>query len=545
MLIEIYCEKFLQKRISFTQGLNVILGGAKANNSIGKSTLLLIIDYCFGGDAYCKKQENDILKNIGNHTIYFTFKFGDNLYYYARNTSTPNIVFECDKEYKKINEKQLKEFNEFLNNYYFPNNHEMSFRTIIGRFMRVAGKENIHENKPLKGFNEDKDEEGINVLEELFGFYNGLIEIKTKLKMLSREKKARINAKKFNVVPNTINNKTEYKLFLDEHEILLKEKEELLRKGNIVSFDGDASFSDEAIGLKIQLENLLKKQSRLNYRSERLNKTFLNKDVVNDDELKEIKSFFPSINIKKLEDINNFHEEIIDIIGEEIKEEAKSINGELLDVSKEIKIIEEKLKNLNVPTRISPNIMKAITDKEAKIISNNIAIENYKKDLEIKQKIGLTKKDLANAEITIINDISNTINLKMESISDEINIKKRYAPYFTIINNNKYKFETPNDTGSGSKYKNLIVFDLSILKLSSLPVAIHDSIIFKNIGDDPINNVFKQYLMNDKQIFISIDKIEDYHNAETLDLLTSRAVIRLDDGSELFGKSWGDIGPKK
>ena len=81
MLIEIYCEKFLQKRISFTRGLNVILGGAKANNSIGKSTLLLIIDYCFGGDAYCKKQENDILKNIGNHTIYFTFKFGDILYY--------------------------------------------------------------------------------------------------------------------------------------------------------------------------------------------------------------------------------------------------------------------------------------------------------------------------------------------------------------------------------------------------------------------------------------------------------------------------------
>ena len=29
--------------------------------SVGKSTLLLIIDYCFGGDTYCKKQDNDII----------------------------------------------------------------------------------------------------------------------------------------------------------------------------------------------------------------------------------------------------------------------------------------------------------------------------------------------------------------------------------------------------------------------------------------------------------------------------------------------------
>lgn len=545
MLIQIYCEKFLQKRINFTKGLNVILGGAKANNSIGKSTLLLIIDYCFGGDVYCKREGNDILKNIGNHMIYFTFKFDDGLHYFARDTSNPNIVFVCDKDYKKINEKQLEDFNNFLNSQYFPNNHEMSFRTIIGRFLRVAGKENIHENKPLKGFNEDKDEQGINVLEELFGFYGGLMETKMKLKILLGEKKARLNAKKFNVVPNAIKNKTDFKSFLNEQENLLKEKEELLKKGNIVSFDGDASFSDEAIDLKMKLENLLKKQSRLNYRGERLNKTVLNKDVVNDDDLKEIESFFPSINIKKIEEINNFHEQIINIIGEEIKEEAKSINNDLKNISKEINFVEEKLKNLNIPSRISPNIMKAIIEKETKILSNRNVIENYKKDLEIKQKITTISNDLAKAEISIINDISKNINFKMESISDEINIKKRYSPYFSIINNNKYKFETPNDTGSGSKYKNLIVFDLSILKLSSLPVVIHDSIIFKNIGDDPINNIFKQYLMDDKQVFISIDKIEDYHNKETLNLLMSKAVIKLDDGNELFGKNWGGIETKK
>ena len=103
-------------------------------------------------------------------------------------------------------------------------------------------------------------------------------------------------------------------------------------------------------------------------------------------DLKEIESFFPSINIKKIEEINNFHEQIINIIGEEIKEEAESINNDLKNISKEINFVEEKLKNLNIPSRISPNIMKAIIEKETKILSNRNVIENYKKDLEIKQK---------------------------------------------------------------------------------------------------------------------------------------------------------------
>ena len=79
------------------------------------------------------------------------------------------------------------------------------------------------------------------------------------------------------------------------------------------------------------------------------------------------------------------------------------------------------------------------------------------------------------------------------------------------------------------------------MNLSSLPVLIHDSIVFKNIGDDPVKNIFKQYLVNNKQIFIAIDKIEDYHSNDTVNTLKSKTIIELDDGKELFGKSWGNI----
>ena len=52
MLHEIYCEQFHQKRIVFNPGLSVVLGTNAGDNSIGKSTFLLIVDYVFGGSTY-------------------------------------------------------------------------------------------------------------------------------------------------------------------------------------------------------------------------------------------------------------------------------------------------------------------------------------------------------------------------------------------------------------------------------------------------------------------------------------------------------------
>lgn len=56
MLKEIYCELLKTKnrpsgKITFHNGLNVVLGSNVGTTSIGKSTSLLIIDFIFGEDT--------------------------------------------------------------------------------------------------------------------------------------------------------------------------------------------------------------------------------------------------------------------------------------------------------------------------------------------------------------------------------------------------------------------------------------------------------------------------------------------------------------
>ena len=63
MLYEICCDQFHQKRIVFNAGLSVILGTNTGDNSIGKSTFLLIVDFVFGGSTY--SETTDIINNVG------------------------------------------------------------------------------------------------------------------------------------------------------------------------------------------------------------------------------------------------------------------------------------------------------------------------------------------------------------------------------------------------------------------------------------------------------------------------------------------------
>ena len=86
MLIEMHSPVFKENGserppIRFGPGLNVVLGKENGENSIGKSSALLAIDFVFGGNAYLR---SDGVHHIGDHTIFFTFQFGGKDYYFAR-----------------------------------------------------------------------------------------------------------------------------------------------------------------------------------------------------------------------------------------------------------------------------------------------------------------------------------------------------------------------------------------------------------------------------------------------------------------------------
>ena len=145
MLYEIKSDVFKIGEIQrepfhFKAGLNTVVGGDEANNSIGKSTLLLIIDFVFGGDAYLK---SDVIPKLKSHEIFFIYKFGNDYYYFIRNTIEKDIVYFCNKDYSSPQRKTLEEFKSFLYNKYNIGVSNYNFNFVTSRYFRIWKKENI------------------------------------------------------------------------------------------------------------------------------------------------------------------------------------------------------------------------------------------------------------------------------------------------------------------------------------------------------------------------------------------------------------------
>ena len=133
MLKRIKCDKFRTPIVEFYDGLNVIAGDSKAANSIGKSTMLMIIDFVFGGNSYITKNY-DAIEALGHHTFFFEFVFNDTSYYFSRSTEKHLFVSYCDSQYHSTKEVKLSEYTELLKELYNLELPSMSFRDIVSLF---------------------------------------------------------------------------------------------------------------------------------------------------------------------------------------------------------------------------------------------------------------------------------------------------------------------------------------------------------------------------------------------------------------------------
>jgi hypothetical protein len=157
-------------------------------------------------------------------------------------------------------------------------------------------------------------------------------------------------------------------------------------------------------------------------------------------------------------------------------------------------------------------------------------------DRHLKQSLKDVKQTLDSQKSNILKKIEHSINTKIEGLVRQVYNTQRKSPVLKL-ENSKYDFKTVDDTGTGTAYSNLILFDLAILELTNLPLVIHDSILFKHIEDKAFAGLVKIYASHAKQTFISIDGINKY-DKETQATLTDNAAIQLTNEKLLYDKDW-------
>lgn len=536
MLNEIICDEFKKEKVEFHLGLNTILGDDFGSNSIGKSTFLMIIDFVFGGKDYLLKS-TDVQKNVGRHVIKFHFTFSEQDYYFSRDTNFSEKVNICDEKYNVKEEILLTKYCDFLRQKYQINLYDISFRDMVGRYSRIYGKENLNEKRPLDIVSKEPASKSINSLLKLFDLYKNISELENLLKEKEEALTTYRKAIKYNFIASI--GKRQYISNLKEIQKLYEEELKLTNDLDNNLLDLNSEEAEQLIQLKNQLSILKRYRSKIIGDIVPLEEDIKGNTSLKNQKINELLDFFPEINMGKLVEVEDFHLEIRKVLKAELKKKKVELQGLLKVTEKDIEDIENKIKETTQSNNLSKTVLKKYSElqkrKETLQKENNSfdslnALTNERDD---------TKKRRDDMKEEQLEELCREINNKMQEINDYIYDKRKNPPTISF-DKGQYMFKTVDDTGTGTSYKSMIVYDLSILELTELPILIHDSVLLKQISDEAIEKILLKYQSSKKQIFISLDKVSSYSD-ESKKILEDCRVLELSpDGNELFGMSWNN-----
>lgn len=538
MLIEIQCDKFAPEHqiIRFNSGLNTVLGSAGGSNAIGKSTFLWIIDYVFGGESYYSLTD-DIKKEIGPHTIYFTFEFEGQPYYFYRSTDDPKSVYRIDKERHFITKLTLDEFRRFLFQEYKIGLPALTFSEITERFFRIYGRENTLEKYPLLVKPREQDEKAVDFLLKLFGHYKILASIKfmeeelgIKASQLKSRQRQKVDIDKIESNQKTI-------------ESLRKRLQKLMKnseEAQLAMFGFDTQTFERITAVQKELNSIIRKRNRLQSQLNAIKSNITDSKAETASEFESLLRFFPNANLKAFEEIEHFHIKIREILGEEMDQEIYRLQPLIEEYDKEIGRLNRKIEESGIAKEMSERVLSQCVNVSKSIdrLEEETAELIHQKELqdaraEAEQKL----EKLLLQQTEKLGEIQDDINLRMETINGVVTDKQETAPLLYITPQKDIIFETPGNTSEGTAFKSLVVYDLSVLELRPIPAIIHDSNILKRIEDVHLEHILERYQSTKHQVFIAFDKA-DSTTEKAHRILEETAILRLSDGNELFGRSW-------
>ncbi|WOQ73245.1 DUF2326 domain-containing protein [Bacillus stratosphericus] len=532
MLERIKSAIFAEGIIDFHEGLNVVLGDNKGSNSIGKSTLLMIVDFVFGGNTYIS-HNSDMVANLGHHEFGFTFIFNKTEYHFVRGTENPDAVYESNNKYEKLDEMKVDDFTRTLKSLYGFESDQLTFRAAVSTYSRVWGKENNNVKKPLHSFAQEKFSQTVTNLIKLFNKYDA-IELQDKeLKKLVDQKQVLNKAGNYKLIPKI--NKTKYKKNIKDIELLTKEIERLGKSTYSPSGDISEIVSDEMISLREIKKRLIDEREYYISRLNRANKTIKKSAVAGFENLQE---FFPNINVEKLRSIESFHQGINSILSDELENAKKELVNKIDELEKEINYVIKKQDQLLAPDEELNIFIDSLIELASRLKGLQLENEYYRKLTGIKGDVDTKKAELEVLKEKIVEEINKAINTKLKDINDLIHEDKRTTPNLNLTYS-KYEYEFFDNTGTGKAYTNLIIFDLAILTLTKLPFIMHDSFLFKNIEKEAVEQIINFYNSISEQVFIAIDII-DMYNKETQKILKEKKVIQLSNDKLLTTLDWRD-----
>lgn len=434
------------RNIPFHKGINLIVdetpvGSSQqaTGNNVGKTTVLRLVDFCFGADGKniyqdteFNKQPNTTIENfLKDNEIIITLILVDNLDAPKEEVVIRKNFLARNKKIQEINGENIidnKKFDKALKEEIFKSEVDKpTFKQIISKNIRDEKNKMANIVKVLNSFTRPEE------YEALYLFWLGInTDSHNQKELLSKEKTREENFQK--------RLKKDGELSLIEQQLILVNAkiEELNQRKNKFNLNENyAADVDELNEVKSQLNRSATELSRLEIRKDLINesKEDLEQEYTQIDtsQIKSLyekaKSLIPNIQVS-FEDTVKFHNDLI-------SEKLEYITKELPEIEKQIRKIKSEIivlrKGEDVLTeRLNKSAL--VEDFEKTILDLNKQFER-KGNLEEQKRLWLYSQE----KLADIDKDLNAINQGISSKDSQIQSRiTEFNKYFSVMSNRLY-----------------------------------------------------------------------------------------------------------
>ena len=538
------------REINFHKGLNFIVDETpdyqqRTGNNVGKTTVLRLVDYCFGSDGKniykdteFQKQPNTIVENfLKENNIIITIVLSENLD--DENCKKIEIKRNFQQRKNKIQEINgekvaEKDFDDALKQLIFDTEVDKpTFRQIISKNIRDEKNKMANILKVLNSFTKSEE------YEALYLFWLGL-----EFSNLG-EKQQLIDKRKAEERLQKHLSKTSNLPLIEQALAVINSKiEELDGKKNTFNINENYSVEIELLNqTKFKLNKLTSELSGLEMRKDLIieSKDDLEKEIsqVDVSQIKMLyekaKSLIQTVQVS-FEDTLNFHNNLISEKLKYITKELPGLQRTIGKINSEIYILRIQEKELTEKLR-----KKGIVDELEEIVKELNAQYERKGKLEQQKQMweeSNKQLQLVNRDLKIIDDNIDSKDALINSRIAEFNkffaamSDKLYGESYFLIpkkSNKGYDLSISNIDGNpstGKKKGQISAFDFAYIQfvdslgIRCLHFIMHDQL--ENIHDNQLNTVFEVANTSNCQYIVPIlrDKIPSNVDVNVFEVLS-------------------------
>ncbi len=501
-LIKLDANKESFRTIEFNEkGLSIILakkkdtdkkGGKGTYNGTGKSLTIALIHFCLGSNEI-----PDIKKKLNDWEFYLTVEINNEIYLIKRQANNQKKIYINDKEYS------LTKFREYMGQKVFDitsNIPYLTFRNLISRFIRPTKESYNSYDFYVK--NEDKNPHspiintgyllGLNIslINSKFQLKGELDKIKTNLNNLENDE----ILKKHFQQDNSLN----FSIYDIKERINKLEKEK--KDFKIAENYNEIEKTTKQIGIQIHIIN-----NKISLLENALKNIAKSKELKVDINLKKIKKVYEEANVhfgeiitKKLDEINLFHNKIIENRKYRLNIEEEKLTKELMNLNKQMITLQQDYNEKSL------FLKKYGAFEKLEVINNNLYSlkKQYDKLVEYKElkeeyedKINEIKLEFKNQDIEANKSLKNKKSILERNLQLFRSFSREFyedkAGGIEIIPNeniNTLRYEIKasldDDSSGGVNSVKIFSFDFTLLKARNnhnINFLFHDSKLFSEI----------------------------------------------------------------